>query len=50
MEQEIRMFEFKCACGIVMSMMRSGKITTMEHDLIVQRLKEKYGVDEGHAA
>jgi hypothetical protein len=50
MEQEIQKFEFKCACAIVTSMMRSGKITTVEHDLIVQKLKQKYGIEEEHTA
>jgi hypothetical protein len=31
-------------------MMRSGKITTVEHDLIVQKLKQKYGIEEEHTA
>lgn len=50
MEQELQTLEYKCACGIVLSMMRKGKITTVEYDSIVQKLKEKYAIEEGHAA
>ncbi len=45
----VNTIEFNFAVGIVLNLMRTGKITTEEFDLIEAKLKQKYGIESGCA-
>lgn len=45
-QTEVKNIEYNCALGIIENLMRKGKITPEECELIEMRLKQEYGIED----